>query len=81
MNSANRIDVPTTKIHLGYIEAWYKSGEGLRVELLGVRPKDTNTAARELVLGTPDGVWRRCGDFDDFVALVREAYRESAPAP
>ena len=77
LNRANRIDPPTTKLTIGYVEAWYRDGAGLRAELFLMASNDALLTSKDLVLATPDGVWRRDGKFMDFADEARNAYRDA----
>ncbi|HEY2837512.1 MAG TPA: hypothetical protein VGJ26_00065 [Pirellulales bacterium] len=76
INSATEISKPATTLSIGYLEAWYGNGKGLRVELFLVASNDTTLSSKDLVLSTPDGIWRRDGKFVEFADEVRAAYRD-----
>lgn len=81
LNGATRIDLPKTKLSVGYVEAWYRNGSGVRVELFLVASKDAALTSKNLVLSTKDGVWRRGEKFLDFAAQMQSAYRDLPAEP
>lgn len=76
LNGATRIDPPRTKLGIGFLEAWYRDGHGLRIELFLIASNDALLTSKDLVFATPDGVWRRDGKFIDFADEARSAYRD-----
>jgi hypothetical protein len=79
MNTATEISLPQTKVTVGYLEAWYRDGAGLRAELYLVASNSMSIESKDLVLATPDGVWRRSGKFVDFIDDVKRAF-QATPA-
>ncbi len=74
LNTATSIRRPGTALNVGRVEAWYREGESVRVDLFLIASADMGLATKDLVLATADGVWRRDGKYVDFVADVQKAY-------